>query len=544
MAKPTHTVQFWEELSPQEQKIALSLLPFRRVCNFHPQTLANYFACIQADPELKPNFPIATITEISSFKQKLLHLGLLRLAAPEESEYIYALHPMMMKELGTRSIDFPLTSNLYKAYYLHYEYASESFSEVLLEDDDLDLPGTIAFIQLEEENFANGLFIGAGIGESFIFSLLVLVIAEIHQAPKNKSIFLYEEMMEIDLVGTGRHLEWLTISYLRALFYYAKENYVIAADIMEEVLRQLHLHPEWAEGVTMHGTFLHLLGRIYNEAGNLDKAEYCFKKSIDIYTERNDLFGKADILVSLAYLLLKFEHSEAAEATLNVSHMEIMKLNQATEQPSIEAGFLLQKGSAAYQLEKYDAAIEAYEAGRKLFAAKGNIPGVIATLQGLGIAHSALKEFRTSVSYYKMAIEASLESTGHGNIEMGKLLINLGNDLMQLKEYQESLDYYNRAIDRLGQPENRLLKAKVMQSIANAYFFLGQLDESVNTDSAVLEIFLELEDLRGILEVLHNAETVQMEHPGLKAFDQFLGRVQEGVSAEMFAEISVLFGQS
>jgi len=191
---------------------------------------------------------------------------------------------------------------------------------------------------------------------------------------------------------------------------------------------------------------LHSLGCSYRNLGYFEEALYCYKRSLSIDKSIN----------RLDYL--------------------------ATDYNSMALVYT--------EMFQYDSAIEYYHKSLELSEKVGNIKGKAACYNNMSALLLQLGNLHKSLIYITEALSLYMEE---GYVEGILGAYNgLGNIFFYSGDYQRSLYYYLTARTLLYSSDNKILEAKVLYGIGNAYLRMGKIKKAKKFFIKSGEIFIEL----------------------------------------------------
>lgn len=174
------------------------------------------------------------------------------------------------------------------------------------------------------------------------------------------------------------------------------------------------------------------LATVYVEAGDREKAEKCFSKSLNYYLEKKD------------------------SVKLGISYLNIGVLNSMNK--------------------KYEIAIENLE---KSLTYLKNPTQKASALHNLGISNEEMGNTQKAVSYYEKAIQLNKES-GRSQHTLSQYYLNLATAYRKLSNYDEALDAVNNAKVYNAQPDSLFNLIRINEELSYINSQKGQYKDAYN----------------------------------------------------------------
>ncbi|WP_204153574.1 tetratricopeptide repeat protein [Leptolyngbya sp. CCY15150] len=192
--------------------------------------------------------------------------------------------------------------------------------------------------------------------------------------------------------------------------------------------------------------------------------------------------------VSLFVVLLP---ASRAEAQVTVAQMDAAAL-------LVGANRLLQQGIQQYQVSQFQSALQSWQKALELYQdpsvrtafpqesrqGEGNV------LRRLGNIDFVLGQYDQSIDFYEQALEIAREM-GDRSSE-GSALSGLGNSHAALGQYQQAIDFYEQALEIAREIGSRDGEGSVLDSLGNVYQSLGQYQQAIDFYEQALEIAHEI----------------------------------------------------
>lgn len=160
-----------------------------------------------------------------------------------------------------------------------------------------------------------------------------------------------------------------------------------------------------AQGITYDA-----LGKAYSQVGRYIEAEDALRRRLAIARDTKDFQGQIYGFNNLGTLLLQRASILEAQKTFS----EGLKVAKDIKNEAGEGLSLSNLGLVAYSLGKYDQAIQIYQQARTLRGQAGD-PGEANTLNNLGDAYRAVRNYRSSLISYRQALFVSQNSVDRAN---------------------------------------------------------------------------------------------------------------------------------
>ena len=157
--------------------------------------------------------------------------------------------------------------------------------------------------------------------------------------------------------------------------------------------------------VEAEGTTYAALGNAYSQVGQFSKAEDAVRRDLAIARDTKNFQNQIYAVNNLGTLLLQ----RASVAEAQKAFAEGLKIAQDIQLPAGRGLSLSNLGLVAYSRGNYDEAIRYYEQAKPL-REQAKDPGVANTLNNLGDAYRATRDYRTALVSYRQALFVSENS--------------------------------------------------------------------------------------------------------------------------------------
>jgi tetratricopeptide (TPR) repeat protein len=217
--------------------------------------------------------------------------------------------------------------------------------------------------------------------------------------------------------------------------------------------------------------------------GELDSAEYYYKKALQIASESNIIEGKISIHTNLGSL-----YRSRGMYKIALEHIEVsLELKKGSGYCKIVNGYA-NLGNLYVAMGEYRKAVQVFKEGKK-YVARDTCSSHSAIPIGLGVAYYKLGE--TDLALKEMSGTVS-------RVHMPKILNNRGLCYMKDKNYQKALDFFEQALihnrdsinSRMGMVTNYLNIAKIytyLQEFTNAEENLSRAWDIIKVENYISE---------------------------------------------------------
>jgi tetratricopeptide (TPR) repeat protein len=213
--------------------------------------------------------------------------------------------------------------------------------------------------------------------------------------------------------------------------------------------------------------FLNVLGAVYTDKGELNKAEQLLERALIIRERLQD------------------------------------KRNIATVRNNLGRIFM-RRGD-------YGKAALRYKEAAGLYAEIGEVIEAAHTFNNLGVLYDETGHFETSMTYHRKAM-ACYETAGSAR-DIADSLHNIGNVHVDMGQFEEGRRHYEKALERYGIQSNELGRAQTLNDLANLYDTLGQYDLALQAHSEALGLKEKIGNPQSTAHTLNNLGAVY-EHLG------------------------------
>nr|WP_299066760.1 transcriptional regulator [uncultured Allomuricauda sp.] len=242
------------------------------------------------------------------------------------------------------------------------------------------------------------------------------------------------------------------------------------------------------------------LGLYYRNRHQLDSAEHSFKKSLQFYTENNDIYGAMSNNTQLGDLNIQKTDYEQAMFYLNKN---IELYDNRAQLPNIKKSDFKYIGSTFHTISTvyYDRgllqlSLKYQLRALKLYKKYAEEIYVADALNGLGTIESNLGNTEKAVIYYREALE-TYKKMGDMNFAC-MTLENLGNSLKVLGKHEEAFDSYFKALEISKEHKYTLQETTIHNGLGGNYLALQDTKNALEHFEKSLQLFKKMEHPTGI----------------------------------------------
>jgi Uncharacterized protein conserved in bacteria len=248
----------------------------------------------------------------------------------------------------------------------------------------------------------------------------------------------------------------------------------------------LKLYREAGEKYEQAASLL-VLGRIYSDLGEQQKALEYYNQSLPLFRATGDAKAEATTLNNIAAVYSELGENQKAGEYLSQS----LLLFRAVGDRHGEASILNNIGFVYSDLGEQQKALEYYNESLLLKRAIGDRSGEATTLNNIGLVYSRLREKQKALEYYSQSLPL-FRAIGDRRGE-ATTLTNIGSVYSNLGEKQKALEYYNQSLPLSRAVGDASTEAVILYKIAVSKRDRGNLTEALNDIESSLKI---IENLR------------------------------------------------
>ncbi len=241
-----------------------------------------------------------------------------------------------------------------------------------------------------------------------------------------------------------------------------------------------------------------LLGKVYHDLGENQKALEYFSQSLPLSRALGDRSAEANTLNSIGVV-----YSELGEKQKALEYYsQSLLLSRAVGDRRGEAITLTSIGNVYSDLGEKQKALEYYNQSLPLRRAVGDRGGEATTLNNIGRVYSALGEKQKALEYFSQSLLLSrsvAERRGEANT-----LNNIGLLYSELGEKQKALEYYSQSLPLSQALGDRSTEAVTLNNIGAVYSELGEQQKALEYYSQSLPLKRAVGDRDGEAVTLYN----------------------------------------
>ncbi|MCB0532004.1 MAG: tetratricopeptide repeat protein [Saprospiraceae bacterium] len=507
--------------------------PFRYTINLHTDQIAGWLKCLNQEVNL---------TAVRQLTDQLQQQGCLGLVAPQFSQHIYKIHPLLthyLKQTYRQQDEQAIRT----AFHDYYQWIAESLYQLLQSDTDTDRQNARELIHWEYFSLRQALFWALDDNKHFAnyFSVLFTFLSEAGRLDEclqltKACLRYYQEDIMLSL-SPEKRLEWADV--LDALGHTLLEKKAIrqAGNFYRQIEAIYENKPVLHQLTKEVASLYQQLGTIETELRNYPKAEIYLNAARSFFEAQNDQLSLATTNRRLARL-----HYETGSYALALDELDtaLEWASTANELPVL-LNLWQVKAGVLFQLQRYEESQELYEKCKTLGQALRQPFSIAKAWHGLGLLASTRQQCETGFSCCCKALEVYLALPTNFAFDIAQLYTNMGNDCYHLQRYSESEEYYLRAYPVFKRLQLPVQVAEVTQSLANVCYYLEKIPESLQYDAEALTLFAELDRRANVLEILENAINLSQEldtkQPIENAMAVLLGKYSKETCEEMLQQV-------
>ena len=247
---------------------------------------------------------------------------------------------------------------------------------------------------------------------------------------------------------------------------------------------------------------------IYDCIGLIYQNQAQFKKAIRFHEEAAERFKKLNLDINLAISLnnLGQIHYELGNTQLALDCFErVLKIFQVYG-TKVEMGITMNKlGSIYCEIGDFQKGLDYKENSLKILK-KYTIMSfylhyALLKYSKIGQIYKERKENYLAITYFKKTLKKANKLQ---KIETAYVYLLIGNTYLNLRNYTETLNYYQKALDIFKKIGHKIGTAKILNNIGNIYLNKKNYAEASNYYQVALDIFTAVGYKLGSIEVLNN----------------------------------------
>lgn len=221
--------------------------------------------------------------------------------------------------------------------------------------------------------------------------------------------------------------------------------------------------------------------RVSAEGALLDQLETpeSRRKAIEKYLEAYGLYqslGKRGEAVETLNLIGTIYNQSGEFDKALATHHQALQISRADSDRRREVTTLNYLGLTHMQLGQYQKAAESYDLSLSIRRSAGDRAGETITLQLIGALHRTLGDYQKASAAHEQAVR--LSRLGSNSEEIARSLNSLAFTLDALEEYEKALEIFNEALKISRNTGNLLVEATTLFGIGYTFNMLGDYDKS------------------------------------------------------------------
>ncbi|NEP09760.1 MAG: tetratricopeptide repeat protein [Symploca sp. SIO2C1] len=241
-----------------------------------------------------------------------------------------------------------------------------------------------------------------------------------------------------------------------------------------------------------------VLGRVYDDLGEKQKALEFYNQALPLYQAVGDRGGEAITLNNLGGVYDDLGEKQKALEFYN----QALPLYQAVGDRRGEATTLNNLGAVYNSLGEKQKALEFYNQALPLLRAVGDRGGEARTLSNIGLVYSDLGEKQKALEFYNQALPLRRVVGDRGG--EATTLSNIGLVYSDLGEKQKALEFYNQALPLRRAVGDRGGEAVTLSNIGLVYSDLGENQKALEFYNQALPLRRAVGDRGGEAATLSN----------------------------------------
>lgn len=239
-------------------------------------------------------------------------------------------------------------------------------------------------------------------------------------------------------------------------------------------------------------TTLHMLGYVYGQLGESQKAVELYEQSLSIWrTLKSHQQDKANTLYNLGGTY-SFTGRVAEAITC---YKEAIELRRLLDDKGGVAYALNNLGQVYTNVGEFQAALKSYQEALRLRIEIGDVEGQARSLSNISGVYFRLGEFQEALNYCKQALP--LRRAAGDRKGEAVTLSNIGSNYRELGEPQRALEYYQQAVSLLRGTGDRVNEAALLDAIGQAHYDLGYYPKALEYQNQSLSIRQAINDRYG-----------------------------------------------
>lgn len=480
-----------KSLNNRHTYFCLSL--FRKHLNIHPASMNLYAEHINSSSF----FPKSSGEELMIVISDLLQKGWIAKANTQISSHICSLHPYwpvrIISNFANNQKTIIEAKNIFYSFY--EEVSTQLLNQYMFVNDVEEQLEILAICKIEESNIKHALHLGLENNESVLSLYLTL-----------------------DLVWERMELHFLRHQYIQMILSkFSERNYRKNVKDWKEEARALEeINWELGNMITIPkipestagnknqrpnkkyrrkffskraNKFIRQLGSVFEKnSASYDKF-HRHLSSLDAFQQEKNSLGEMISIKNIGKLFFDTGHYPEAKFCL----LKSLEIYQDSLPVSIELGNIhINLGNVYFEMGDFAESGRAYKESLEIFHSFDEPLSMAQARQGLGIVYSSQGFFQESLKQYKIALEEILGFKHQRHYLIARVMHNIGNDHVALKEYEDAIIYFNRVLTIYQKSNNLAGSAQIFRELSGAHFFSLNFEESQKYILKSLNLFHEL----------------------------------------------------
>jgi tetratricopeptide (TPR) repeat protein len=197
------------------------------------------------------------------------------------------------------------------------------------------------------------------------------------------------------------------------------------------------------------------LGTIENDQGRLDEALKYHQQALELRTNY-DIFHTNNSLIALSHIYIAYDYKDIGDYDIARAHVKkartlIRKLNLQEDQAK-EAACHIIEGSILYDTENDKEALEEFQRALEINKQQGmpdDHPNLASIYQSMSLCYlnpdSIINRPDSALDYCAKALKIRLKALPHNHPSTGITYRSIGLAYEQSKQYQDALEFYQKA---------------------------------------------------------------------------------------------------
>lgn len=200
--------------------------------------------------------------------------------------------------------------------------------------------------------------------------------------------------------------------------------------------------------------------------------------------------------------LIEVVENDLASDAAFIQLQEELDTIQAKKNPIEEAKILRKQGHLLYSKDKYQKAVEKYQAAIKLLQSEKDIIGIAKIYNNIGNTYYKEKTYNQAISNYQNALKNYRSKQN----KLGEAIVsnNLGNTYIESKQYDKAVDSYNKAQQVFAELKEPFWQAISLHNLAFSYYFSDNKDKAIASHNQVISFWKSIKqnpaDINKLLE--------------------------------------------